>query len=148
MPAEVLVNLGGTVSGSNVESESYQTMVEIVTEAGLGPSYVDELRFDAVTLIALAIQAAGTVESRSVRDAMIDVSRADEGDTDVMVGQWALARETLLSGGGINYEGASGSIEFSERGDPTTGVIQIWRVERDGSDFVVNTRFQEVNYSL
>jgi branched-chain amino acid transport system substrate-binding protein len=51
----------------------------------------------------------------------------------VLPGDWAKAKQALLDGHGIDYTGASGPIDFTERGDPSRGTYSIWQIAR-GAD--------------
>lgn len=61
--------------------------------------------YDAVWLIAKAIQKAGTDDGAAVRDALLEI--------------------------GQNYDGASGTITFDSIGDRVSGVFEIWEVVKD-----------------
>ncbi len=61
--------------------------------------------YDAIWLIAKAIQKAGTDDGAAVRDALLQI--------------------------GQNYDGASGIITFDSIGDRVSGVFEIWKVVKD-----------------
>ena len=71
--------------------------------------------YDAVMLIALAAQSAGSDDRTALRDNLRKVANAP-GEI-VGPGEWAKAVALLKAGKDINYEGASGSHEFDERGE-------------------------------
>jgi branched-chain amino acid transport system substrate-binding protein len=85
--------------------------------------------YDAVYLIALATQAAGSTERVAIRDHLRQV--ANPPGITVGPGEWARAVELLASGETVNYEGASGSVDFDENGD-VPGTFAHWRIE-DGA---------------
>jgi branched-chain amino acid transport system substrate-binding protein len=60
------------------------------------------------------------------------VANAEEGDAEIHVAEWAAAREALLNGETINYEGASGPIEFDEHGDPSSAFFVLYRLVDSG----------------
>jgi branched-chain amino acid transport system substrate-binding protein len=133
-PASVLARLSGTVGSSDHSSADYALLARWMADGGLENADIDTARADALFLIALAIQAAGTTDAEAVKLKMTEVSRADPGDVEIHIGDWALAKETLLAGGTVNYEGVSGGIEFDDAGDRTEGVIQVWKsVETNGA---------------
>jgi ABC-type branched-subunit amino acid transport system substrate-binding protein len=74
------------------------------------------------------MQKANSLLADDVKRQLQSVSKKDGTELDVHVGEWAKAKAELLAGRDINYDGASGRIEFSDRGDPTTGVYTIWKV--------------------
>ncbi len=82
--------------------------------------------YDAVYLIALAAQRAGTTDRVAIRDNLRAV--AGPPGERVYPGEWRRALELLEAGEEINYEGASGSVDFDENGD-VPGTFAHWRVE-------------------
>jgi ABC-type branched-subunit amino acid transport system substrate-binding protein len=129
VPPEVLSRLRGTSQIPPEESENFVALSELMLSEGLGqPEIYDSARHDAAVVIALAIQQAGSLDVDAVKDALSHVSRAETGDVEVDFRAWAEAREVLLSGGGVNYEGAAGAVDFSPQGDATSGTYAVWSV--------------------
>ncbi|MFW6001161.1 MAG: ABC transporter substrate-binding protein [Halanaerobium sp.] len=89
--------------------------------------YISE-SYDALFVIALAIEKAGVTDGPAIRDAIHEVLDPD-GET-VNVDEWAKAKELIAEGKTINYEGATGQVMFDEVGD-RAGAIGIWQV-KDG----------------
>ena len=87
--------------------------------------------YDAAIAIALAAQAAGSVDGAAIRDQLRAIGAAP-GET-VIAGPEGVARalERLADGGEVDYEGASVSLDWDEHGDLTRGHIGIWRFTRD-----------------
>jgi branched-chain amino acid transport system substrate-binding protein len=71
--------------------------------------------YDAVYLIALAIEAIGSTDRALIRHGLRAVS-GPEGTT-IYPGEFSKARELLNRGIQINYEGASGRVDFDAAGD-------------------------------
>lgn len=71
--------------------------------------------YDAAMVVALAIQAANSTERGAIRAAFRAVANAP--GEEVGPGEFARARTLLAAGTAINYEGASGPIEFNATGD-------------------------------
>ncbi len=71
-------------------------------EFGHAPSVYAEYAYDAMMMAALAMRDAGTEDAAAIADALM------------LVGQ--------------DYEGASGTITFSEFGDRMGGVYEVWKV--------------------
>jgi branched-chain amino acid transport system substrate-binding protein len=139
LPAEVLARLQGTAPSGDRSTADYHAMLTIAAEQGItDPDNVDSSRYDAILLLALAIQAAQSTEGAAIKAVLQDISRADPGDVEIHVGEWAKAKEALLAGNTIDFEGASGGIEFSDQGDPTVGWIVIWKVFDTGAGFAVD----------
>ncbi|MBA3416594.1 MAG: ABC transporter substrate-binding protein [Chloroflexia bacterium] len=129
----------GTSPGSE-ESETGAAFQAAMEETyGDLPSvpYLPEV-YDAVYLIALAAEAAGSNDSAAIRDALRDVA---SGGTVVAPGAegFAAAVEAIGAGEDIDYEGASGSLDYDENGDVVRGAIIVWAVE-DGAIVVRETR--------
>lgn len=84
-----------------------------------GKLFVQQV-YDATFLTALAIQAAGSTDRTAIRDALRQVANAP--GKVIEPGEWAEALAALAAGEEIQYQGASGPIEFDEKGD-VPGVI-------------------------
>lgn len=83
--------------------------------------------YDAVILIALAIQAAGEASGRAVQSMLRAV--ANPPGVEFTYGQLAGAIAALAAGQDINYQGASGPIAFDKNGDVAEAAIEIWAVK-------------------
>lgn len=119
----------GTTPGVDDASTSYREFKATLAKEGLGSPWNSSAElYDAAYLVALAMQAAGSYQSSAFRGKIAEVSRVDEGDVVVYQNDFARAREALLNGDGVNYEGASGPIELNDAGDPTSGTYLVWRV--------------------
>lgn len=82
--------------------------------------------YDAVVLIALAIQAAGEASGPAIQAKLREVANPP-GD-EYTYGQLAEALAAAAAGKDINWQGVSGPITWDEHGDVTTGAIEIWTV--------------------
>lgn len=82
--------------------------------------------YDAAYVIALAIQAANSADRAAIRGALRTVANAP-GEI-VGPGEFARARTLLAAGTKVNYEGASGPVEFNATGD-AQGRIEHWAVQ-------------------
>lgn len=85
--------------------------------------------YDAAVVLALAIQSVGSLNDRSkIRDAMFNVSRGrNQGAKVFGPGQIPQALEAIQKGEDVNYNGASGPVDFTDSGDVVADFI-IWRV--------------------
>jgi branched-chain amino acid transport system substrate-binding protein len=90
--------------------------------------YLREIH-DAIYLIALAAEKAGSTDPTAMRDALREV--ANPPGTVVGPGPegWPAAVESIGAGEDVNYEGATGSVDFDEHGDVLQGSILVWKVE-------------------
>ena len=94
------------------------------------PGLFDDNNYDAAFLIALAAQAAGTATGAGIKSKIQDV--ATPPGTIIMPGEWAKALTEIAAGRGIDYEGASGSVNIDALGDPKSGYI-VWNVTSSGA---------------
>ena len=103
-----------------------------VAEYGALPvlAYVKEA-YDATVALALAAQAAGRSDGAAIRDRL----RAVGGSPGTVVNAGpkgvAEALRILAGGGEVDYEGASGSMDWDGNGDLRRGHIGIWRFTED-----------------
>jgi len=84
--------------------------------------------YDAAYVLALATEAAGSTDSKAVRDKLRAV--ANPPGEVVLPGEWAKAKKLIAAGKDIDYKGASGSINFDDMGD-VSGTFAHW-VIKDG----------------
>jgi branched-chain amino acid transport system substrate-binding protein len=84
--------------------------------------------YDATALVLLAIERAGTTDGAMIRDALSEIGGPSgtqvERATDL---RDALAALHVASPRPLNYEGASGPIDFDENGD-TVAPYEIWQI--------------------
>jgi branched-chain amino acid transport system substrate-binding protein len=90
------------------------------------PDLFADAVYDGVYLIALAMEQAGTTLATAVAGQLRAVSA---GGTVVNVGEFARGVELVRQGDEIDYEGASGSIDFDAFGDVSSATYRIWKVE-------------------
>jgi len=129
--AEALAGAFGTVAQSDTESEAY-TLFTTAYEAAYGelpPKPYIDTSYDAMMILALAIEQAGSTEGVDIQAAIRDVANAP--GVEIKPGEWAKAVEAIANGEDIDYVGASGSLEFDEQGD-VAGAFAHWAIQ-DGS---------------
>ncbi|MFO7271359.1 MAG: ABC transporter substrate-binding protein [Sphaerobacter thermophilus] len=91
--------------------------------------------YDAVYVIALAAQKAGSTDPAAIRDAIREIANPPGETVTPGPEGWARALELIAAGEDINYEGAASPADFDDNGDVLTGAIEVWRVQ--GSAIVV-----------
>lgn len=79
--------------------------------------------YDSVFLLALAIEKNGKAERAGLSKALRAIS-SPPGET-VFPGEWEKALHLLKDGQDINYEGASGSHDFDDKGDVPGAIIEM-----------------------
>jgi branched-chain amino acid transport system substrate-binding protein len=87
----------------------------------VGSTYVPQ-SYDAAFLIAAALEKTGG-KSEGIGQAVRDIANAP-GEV-VLPGEWAKAVELIKAGTDINYEGASGPVDFDANGDVPGVVIEM-----------------------
>ncbi len=108
--------------------------VEPQSEAFVAESY------DATVVIALAAAKAGSVtDPVAIRDALRSVSNPPGEIVGPGVEGIMRALALIADDEDVNYEGASGAVDFDENGD-VAGTIEIWKVE--GGEIKSTGRFE------
>jgi ABC-type branched-subunit amino acid transport system substrate-binding protein len=97
-------------------------------------------QYDATVLLLLAMEAAGSTDGSKVRDALFTVSRDDSGGDDYLFrpNQISNALESAAHGKKINYDGASGDVDFDDQGNVVSGYA-LWQVVKMGDGYIYNT---------
>ena len=95
---------------------AYQRWLETIEDATFDPTSIYVANsFDATYLMALAIEAVGSTDRKLISQGL----RAVSGPEGVVIypGEFSKARDLLAQGQKINYEGASGHVDFDAAGD-------------------------------
>jgi ABC-type branched-subunit amino acid transport system substrate-binding protein len=130
----------GTVALTNNQNRSeYGELLAIYeAEVGLGASKTDmdpytSNQYDAIVLALLAMEAAGTTTNGpAIQQAMFNVSRGKScGATPYTPAQLGDAITALQKGSDINYQGASGDVDFDDYGDVIADFL-VWEVVGQG----------------
>lgn len=126
--AEFLNGSFGTAAEARDDTDA-ATHFQTAYEAAYGEvppvPYIDTA-YDAVYSIALAAVAAGSNDPVAIRDHLRAIN--DPAGEVVGPGQFAEAVALLEAGTPINYEGASGSVNFDENGD-VGGTFAHWEIQ-------------------
>ena len=106
---------------------AYDALTALVAGTNIAPDgvYVTN-SYDTVFLIALAIEKSGQTGREGLAAALREVANAP-GEV-ILPGEWKKAKELIAAGTDINYQGASGEIEFDAKGD-VAGAIEYFTVE-------------------
>ncbi len=75
----------------------------------------DPHTYDAVYLLALAIEAGGAADGTTIRNNLYNVSSPP--GTKIIPGEFAKAKDLLAQGQEIDYEGAAGAMNFDPTGE-------------------------------
>ncbi|MBA7602521.1 Leu/Ile/Val-binding protein [subsurface metagenome] len=131
----------GTAAGTPVTTsrQAFDAAYEASFAAVPPLPYMAET-YDAVVLIALAAEKAGTTtDSAAIRDALRDVANPPGEIVGPGVDSLKRALYLIQEGEDINYEGAGGSQDFDANGD-VISTIEIWKIE--GGAIVSTGRYE------
>lgn len=105
---------------------SFKTWQSLAEEEGIPPSgpFVAN-SYDAAFMMALAIEAAQSSDRDAISKGLRLIS-GPEGEV-ILPGEFAKAKAILGEGGSINYDGASGTVDFDAKGD-IAGFVSVNRV--------------------
>ena len=106
---------------------AFETVFEERAKAGVERQTFDAHAFDAVILAFLAATAANSSDPADLKEQMQAVS-GPPGDPFTFE-QLADALTALANGEDIDYQGASGPIDWDENGDPTAATYELWQFE-------------------
>jgi branched-chain amino acid transport system substrate-binding protein len=87
--------------------------------------------YDAAFLLALAIEKNGRADRAGLSQALRSVA-TPPGEV-ILPGEWAKAKALIKAGQAINYEGATGSLDFDAAGDVSGVIIEMGVNVREGS---------------
>jgi ABC-type branched-subunit amino acid transport system substrate-binding protein len=99
-----------------------------VAEYGIDPGIYCSNSYDALAVVALAMEQAKNATGRAIADSIRDVSNPPGTE----VSDLKEALELIREGKDIDYQGASGKIDFDEHGD-VSGTYSVWSVAENGS---------------
>ena len=124
-------NIFITQPSSDQDNLAYKIFSRMAVEADIDPAgpYVAS-GFDASFLMALALEKAGSADRTKVAAALREV--ASDTGTVIYPGEWEKAKRLIAAGEAINYEGATGSLDFDANGD-VAGVYSLNTVNSNGS---------------
>jgi branched-chain amino acid transport system substrate-binding protein/neutral amino acid transport system substrate-binding protein len=91
------------------------------------PNVFDPNTWDAAAVLVLAAEAANGTTGADLRDQIREVANAPGQEVSDICEALALVRD----GQAINYEGASGSVDFNDEGD-VVGTYDVWTITDEG----------------
>jgi len=98
--------------------------------------------YDAVYLIALAAEKAGSTDSTAIRDALRDVANPPGEVVSPGTDGFKAALKLIADGKDINYEGAAGPVDMDKNGDVLIGAIEVWHVDAAKKDLVTDNVYK------
>jgi branched-chain amino acid transport system substrate-binding protein len=128
----VVEGMRGIIPIPSQDNPGYRTFsTRFKEEYQIDPVQFADGVYDAFYLLALAIEQAGSAIPGDIAD---HLQSASAGGTKVGVGEFPQARELIGQGTDIDYDGASGIIDFDANGDVPNGSFSIWEIS--GGQFV------------
>jgi branched-chain amino acid transport system substrate-binding protein len=124
LPAGTLNGAKGTIPGAE-SSDAFKSALLAVDPALQDFSYAPE-SYDAVNMIALAAQAAGSDNGKAIASKLREISEGGEKCTN-----FADCKKLLDEGKDIDYEGQSGPTDLDENGDPSKATMGIYQFGSD-----------------
>ena len=121
----------GTLNGAKgtqpgvVADETFRSKLLAVDKTLKDFNYGPE-SYDAAVLSALAAEAAKSDAGTAIAGKLVEVSKGGEKCTT-----FADCKTKLEAGTDIDYDGVSGPVEFSDKGDPTKATIGIYQYGQD-----------------
>jgi branched-chain amino acid transport system substrate-binding protein len=108
-------------------AQAFATIFEQRAREGVERQTFDAHAFDAVVLAFLAAAAANSSDPADVKEQLQAVSGPPgEAFTFEQLGE---ALTALANGEDIDYQGASGPIDWDDNGDPTAATYELWQFE-------------------
>ena len=123
-------NIWITQSASDYDDSSYKMFAKAFEATGGNPQapYVAH-GYDAAFLMAMAIEKAGSADRGKISAALRAVANAP-GEV-IRPGEWKKAKELIDAGKDVNYEGASGNVDFDANGD-VAGIYSVATISAEG----------------
>ena len=138
LPAGTLTGVVGTRAGTAASAaflDALAAQAPDLTDVGYAAQ-----AYDAVMMIALAADAAGSTKSKAIAQQLLQV-----GDGPTTCTSYAGCLALVKAARTIAYVGASGPVPLGANGTPTSGTIGVYRFGADGSypsaavDYVAGT---------
>ncbi|MDK2977410.1 MAG: branched-chain amino acid transport system substrate-binding protein [Bacteroidales bacterium] len=112
---------------------------------GFLPATYSEHAYDAVYCLAYAMLKGNTTNPLQIKQYLREISGVDDYDPNndvikINVNEFDVGKNILLKGRSINYEGASGPINFDINGDPFPKIV-IWSFENN--QYIELTHFEK-----
>ncbi len=131
---DLLGGMYGTASAADPDNAATADWeAAFIAEYGALPvlAYVKET-YDAAIALALAAQAAGSVDGAAVRDRLRQIAGPPGETVPATSAGVAKGLSLLARGGEINFDGAASTLDWDENGDLRRGHIGTWRFTPDG----------------
>jgi ABC-type branched-subunit amino acid transport system substrate-binding protein len=121
LPPGTMAGVQGTLPGATV-SEEFRSELDAADPGltGVPYSYAPE-SYDAITLVALATQAAHTDGAPEIAAQMQAVSEGGQS-----CASFQECNDLLKQGEDVDYDGVSGAVDLNDWGEPTSGTVGLF----------------------
>jgi ABC-type branched-subunit amino acid transport system substrate-binding protein len=134
LPGQVgndMSNVTGTApAAGGPNQEAFNSLFQ--EEYGTSPGIFTSQTFDSVAIQVLANAAAGENSGPAIREQMRRI--ANPGGMEVGPQNFVAGVEAAANGDDVNYQGASSTTNFDEKGDPAAAAYAIWEFEGQESE--------------
>jgi ABC-type branched-subunit amino acid transport system substrate-binding protein len=124
LPAGIMEGTKGTTPGAKA-SDEFKAALLSINPALTDFSYAPE-SYDAVNMIALAAQAAGSDSGEAIASKLREISEGGEKCSN-----FGDCKKLLDEGKDIDYEGQSGPCDLDENGDPAKATMGVYEFGAD-----------------
>ncbi|MGQ0631922.1 MAG: ABC transporter substrate-binding protein [Sporichthyaceae bacterium] len=131
-PKGEIAGVKGTVPGAAPSDEFQERLLEI-DPALKDFSYAGEA-YDAVNLVALSAEAAGSDAGTSIAAKMQETSSGGE-----KCGTFTECLALLKAGTDIDYDGQAGPVEFDDEGNPSNAAMGVYQYGNDNTFKLLKT---------
>jgi branched-chain amino acid transport system substrate-binding protein len=128
---DVLKTMEGTAPTPSVDKwAQFKTYVDAYkAKNGTVPEAYADGAYDAVYLYALAMEKGKKADAATIKANLQGVSK---GGDKIGPGEWKKALEAIKGGKDVDYDGASGPVEWDANGDITDMFYDIWQIVDEG----------------
>lgn len=125
IPAASLEGARGTVAGAPLSAAAYKAFDKLWKKTNGAHFSLDSNQFDATMLCIIASAAAKSSKPAAIRAKIRKI--AGPPGKKYNFTQLGAALKAVSAGKDINYEGVSGPVDLNGRGDPTTGLYDLFQ---------------------
>lgn len=140
---ELFRRMGKSLEGMKGTAPALRTAAEAPSTAAFLAAYQEEFgevpqvgpvgaTYDSVICLALAAESAGSTDGAAIRDALPTVCGGGGESHIASPESVAGALDALRQGRQVNYDGASGTLDWDESGEVPVGMMDVWQF-RDGA---------------
>ncbi|WP_109471456.1 ABC transporter substrate-binding protein [Ornithinimicrobium cavernae] len=116
----ILAGMKGTAPASGANEEFVSALAEFDPALGDNTQFAPQV-YDCAVTIALAAEAAGSSDPAQIKDAVVDVTKEGTACTS-----YEECKGLIEDGEDIDYNGASGPLDFTDVGEPGKASIEVY----------------------